>query len=130
MRGFFIIALLLVTLGSAYFIITNNPSLQKQVSNFIPWSTQTGTTEKIEAGTVVIKGFRFNPETITIKVGDSVTWKNEDSVTHVMTDDNGAWDTGSINPGTEQQILFTSPGTYSYHCTPHPFMKGKIIVTE
>lgn len=75
---------------------------------------------------VAISGFAFAPASLTINVGDRVTWRNSDSVTHTATA--GAFDTGDIDPGTSASVRFTKPGTYRYVCTPHPSMKGTIRV--
>jgi plastocyanin len=75
---------------------------------------------------VAISGFAFAPASLTINVGDRVTWRNSDSVTHTATA--GAFDTGDIDPGASASVRFTKPGTYRYVCTPHPSMKGTIRV--
>ncbi len=70
----------------------------------------------------------FSPQIITIKAGESVTWTNGDLVGHTATADDGAWDTNVISNRESKSIKFDKPGTYTYHCTPHPFMKGTVIV--
>lgn len=80
-------------------------------------------------GEVTIKGFAFNPSTITIKVGESVKWVNEDSVVHTVSSDSGSeLDSGDLSPGEEYSHTFTTPGTYAYHCNIHISMKGTVIV--
>lgn len=83
--------------------------------------------------TVTIKDFAFNPGTITVKVGTKVTWTNEDSVSHTVTADNPSSDapaSGNIAKGQSYSFTFSKAGTYAYHCTPHPYMKATVIVTE
>lgn len=83
--------------------------------------------------TVTIKDFAFNPGTITVKAGTKVTWTNEDSVSHTVTADNPSSDapaSGNIAKGQSYSFTFTKAGTYAYHCTPHPYMKATVIVTE
>jgi plastocyanin len=71
----------------------------------------------------------FTPNPIRITAGDSVTWTNNTSLTHTATSDSGAWDTGNINAGaTSAAIVFSTPGTFPYHCAIHPSMTGSIIV--
>jgi plastocyanin len=72
----------------------------------------------------------FVPDTITVVIGinNTVTWKNGDSTMHTVTADNGAFNSGLLNPGSSFSFTFTKSGTYSYHCQIHPFMTGKIIV--
>jgi glucose/arabinose dehydrogenase/plastocyanin len=77
--------------------------------------------------TVLIKNFSFNPSTLTIQAGTKVTWKNGDSVVHTATSQ-GNFDSGNLSKGEEFTFIFDSAGTFNYICTPHPFMKGKIIV--
>ncbi|MDT7858611.1 MAG: cupredoxin family copper-binding protein [Candidatus Aenigmarchaeota archaeon] len=77
---------------------------------------------------VEIKNFAFNPETIKIKVGDTVRWTNKDSVPHTATADDGSFDTGYLSYGKSKSITFSKSGTYDYYCIPHPWMKGKVIV--
>lgn len=95
---------------------------------------QTGTTQ-IETEktsnpttmTVTVSNFSFGPKEITVKVGDTVTWKNEDNVDHTATADNGSFD-GDLPSDGEFSYTFSTPGTYSYYCKPHPHMKGTVIV--
>jgi plastocyanin len=72
----------------------------------------------------------FVPDTITVVIGrnNTVTWKNEDNSIHTVTADNGAFNSGIVNPGSSFTFTFTTPGTFAYHCSIHPFMTGKIIV--
>ncbi len=77
---------------------------------------------------VAISGFVFSPATVTINVGDRVTWTNADSVAHTATATGGAFDTGDIAQGQSASVRFTRAGTYAYACTPHPSMTGTIRV--
>jgi len=78
--------------------------------------------------------FTFSPATITIKAGTTVTWKNVTSVAHTVTSDDGgkAFDSGTSNPIAAQtgtfSFTFKTSGTFTYHCSFHPFMKGTVIV--
>lgn len=86
-------------------------------------------TSMMMADTAVsIKGNAFTPPTVRVKVGEFVTWTNNDSVAHTATADDDSWDTGMIEPGETGTIRFEEAGTYTYHCTPHPQMMGTIIV--
>jgi len=72
----------------------------------------------------------FSPNPITIKVGDTVTWTNNGSVSHTSTSNTGAWDTGSISSGaTSSAVAFPNAGTFPYHCTIHPSMTGTVVVS-
>lgn len=71
----------------------------------------------------------FSPSTIRIKAGESVMWMNADEVAHTATADGGAFDSGFIDPGQSFSFTFPKAGTFAFHCTPHPWMKGTVIVS-
>jgi amicyanin len=77
---------------------------------------------------VAIADFAFAPTTLTIAVGDTVTWTNEDAVEHTATSTAGAFDSGLLAQGESFSFTFTTAGTYDYLCTPHPTMTGRIVV--
>ncbi len=78
--------------------------------------------------TVTIANMAFSPATLTVAKNATVTWVNDDNVTHTSTSDNNVWNTGSIGTGTSKAIVFSVSGTYAYHCAVHPMMTGTIIV--
>jgi plastocyanin len=72
----------------------------------------------------------FSPNPIQITAGDTVTWRNNASVTHTATSDTGAWDTGTLASGaTSGAVAFPSAGTFTYHCAIHPSMVASVIVS-
>ena len=78
---------------------------------------------------VSIAGFAFVPATITVNAGQSITWTNTDPVAHTTTsDDRTSWDSGDLGPNASFTTTFSQPGTYAYHCTVHPFIRGTVIV--
>lgn len=77
---------------------------------------------------IAIAGFAFKPAEITIPVGSTVTWYNEDTVTHTVTSQNKLFDSGSLATGGMFSYTFEQKGTFEYHCMFHPYMKGKVIV--
>ena len=77
---------------------------------------------------VAIRDFAFSPRTVEIRVGDTVTWTNRDSVAHTATARNGSFDTGLLAEGASGSVRFTAAGTYRYVCTPHPEMTGTVVV--
>jgi amicyanin len=79
------------------------------------------TTHEVE-----IVDFAFSPATLTIAVGDVVTWTNADAVAHTAT--GAGFDSGLLDHGESYSVTFTAAGTYDYLCTPHPTMTGRIIV--
>jgi plastocyanin len=77
---------------------------------------------------VKIANFAFNPGEITVTLGTEVTWINEDSTVHTVTDTD--LDSGEIKPGESFKYTFPAPGTYEYHCSIHPSMTGKVVVSS
>jgi plastocyanin len=80
------------------------------------------------ANGVRIASFAFSPQAITVSVGQSVVWTNADSVPHTATSDTGMWNSGVIAPGASYSMTFSTPGTFTYRCTIHPFMTGTVTV--
>lgn len=111
-------------------------------------TTSSGTESSTNSTQVVIENFAYNPVDITVPVGTTVTWVNEDSVGHTVTegdpnspkaanlrvfDSSGEALTGKvalIGPGQSWSYTFTTAGTYQYYCIVHPYMTGQITVTS
>jgi plastocyanin len=72
----------------------------------------------------------FEPSNITIVIGvnNTVVWKNEDSDWHTATSDIPEFDSGVIQPGGSFTHTFLRAGTFPYHCDPHPWMTGVVVV--
>jgi plastocyanin len=82
----------------------------------------------VPPGTVVIRELAFNPAQINARVGEDVVWHFDDKgVAHTVTADNGSFDSGKRTDG-EFHMAFPQPGSYSYHCSIHPDMKGMVMV--
>jgi plastocyanin len=81
-----------------------------------------------QSNTVTMINIAFSPSTLTVSKGTTVTWQNNDGVTHTSTSDDGLWDTGNIAPGSSKDVTFSNAGTFKYHCTIHASMTGTIIV--
>jgi plastocyanin len=79
------------------------------------------------AAKVNINHFAFHPGALHVTKGARVAFTNSSGVTHTATRA-GSFDTGRIKPGTSVVVRFTQKGTFAYHCSIHPFMKGKIVV--
>jgi len=106
--------------GNRNLVINESESGQTKIEQEI----QTPRTYDIE-----IRGYSFNPSTIKIKVGDTIVWKNADSVSHTVTSDSGGeLSSQYLSKGDTYTHTFTQKGTFPYHCIPHPYMKGTIIV--
>lgn len=88
----------------------------------------TATTAPTSGGnSISIVNFAFSPQSVTVTVGTKVTWTNNDSVTHTVTADGGAFNQ-MLAPGSTFSFTFTKAGTYSYHCSIHPSMTATIVV--
>ena len=82
-----------------------------------------------KVNTVIIKQFKYQPETLTVKAGEIVEWKNEDIFPHSSTSKDGkAFDSGTMATGASWRFTTSQKGTFDYTCTLHPNMKGKLIV--
>jgi plastocyanin len=78
---------------------------------------------------VTIEDYVYQPATITVAPGTTVSFDNEDSTAHTATSsDSGAFDTDAIQAGKSGTVTLDEAGTFSYYCVFHPFMKGKIVV--
>lgn len=81
-----------------------------------------------DTANVVISDFEFTPPTITIVVGDTVTWTNDGPTAHSATAVEGSFDTGIFPAGEARSVTFDEAGEFAYLCTPHPNMKGTVVV--
>lgn len=70
----------------------------------------------------------FLPEDLTINIGDTVTWTNDDDGAHTVTADDGQFDSGNMGEGATWSYTFTEAGTYEYKCKYHSSMTGTVIV--
>jgi plastocyanin len=86
------------------------------------------TTPPPAANSVSIVNMSFSPATLSVTVGTTVTWTNNDNMTHTVTSDTTAFDSGNLTVGSKYTKVFSVAGTYEYHCTIHPTMKGSIVV--
>jgi len=86
------------------------------------------TTPPPVANAVSIVNMSFTPATLTVSVGTTVTWTNNDGMTHTVTSDASSFDSGDITMGSKYSRVFSVAGTFTYHCTIHPAMKGTIVV--
>jgi amicyanin len=77
-----------------------------------------------------IQGNAFNPDNLNVKVGDTVTWINNDSYAHTVKAKTGEFDSGNMASGAKFSFTFGKEGTYDYICSIHTFMTGKIVVTK
>lgn len=81
------------------------------------------------ASGVKVIDFGFDPSSITVKVGTSLTWTNTGAATHTVTADDASFDSGNLASGATFSQTFAKAGTFTYHCKIHASMKGTVVVT-
>ncbi len=94
-----------------------------------PWKQASFASNQVQTVDVAIRGFAFQPNTITVPVGTTVRWTNQDSVSHTTTSNDRVWDSGTLRQGQSFSFTFTKPGTFPYFCAIHPGMTGTVVVT-
>ena len=77
---------------------------------------------------IIIKRYKFVPDQLVVRLGETITWVNEDPVQHTATALNGSWNTGEINANGSGRIVTNKVGTVNYYCNFHPEMQGSITV--
>lgn len=122
----------LVIYGAVYyFLFANKGNYNSNSNSYVqPPQTTQATVAPVAKNAIQITNFKFSPDTLTVKVGDKVTWTNNDSAGHSATADDSSFDTGVLATGQSATVTFNKPGTVSYHCSVHPMMKGTIIVPQ
>ena len=114
-----ILGIIIVGIG-AYFAIK---------SYYPKKATAPSTSEVTPSGTSVsISNFSFQPAELKVKAGQEITFTNNESVIHTITADDKSFDSGNVKRGGSFKHTFDKTGTFSYHCSLHSTMKGKIIV--
>ena len=125
-----IIVVIIILVGGAVALThkskNNPPANQSQSQNNASSSNQAAST-----GSIDIKNMMFTPSQITVAKGGTVTWTNNDSTTHTVVDDLsnvGGPASGDIAPGSTYSFTFNKTGSFQYHCSIHPSMRGTIVV--
>jgi len=136
---FFLITLLIFSMAACGTRTDNSLNTEQQVSSDTTAAeTIAAETTAANSNQVLCKNNRFNPDTLTVSVGTTVTWVNQDGFIHTVTsgtspsETSGLFDSGNLNGGDTFSFTFDEPGTYDYFCIPHYSfgMIGKVIVTE
>ena len=94
------------------------------LGNMVLASNNPATPENV----IRIANFTFAPPTLTVHVGSSVTWKNQDDIVHVVKEKNGAFASDALDTDGTFSHLFGQVGIVDYFCAIHPQMTGKIVV--
>ncbi|WP_433727002.1 cupredoxin domain-containing protein [Nocardia sp. CA-129566] len=82
------------------------------------------------ANTVDIRNFAFAPAKLTVPVGTTVTWTNSDEEPHTVAANDSSFRSPGMGHGATYTFVFTTPGTFDYICTIHPFMHATVVVTK
>jgi amicyanin len=82
-----------------------------------------------EDAKIKIANFTFDPPTLTVKAGTTVTWINADDIPHLVSEKNGTFRSNALDTDETFTQTFPAAGTIEYFCAIHPHMTGKIIVT-
>ncbi len=77
---------------------------------------------------IEISGFAFVPDTVSVTIGTTVTWTNQDSVPYTVTSETGLFDSGNLARNSSFNYSFADRDTFSYYCAIHPRMRGKVSV--
>ncbi len=124
------VAVITVTL-SVLVAACGNGGSSDTTATTAPSSGSSTTTPANSGGSeveVIMTNRSYDPETVTIKVGDTVMWVNEDAPQHDVVADNGEFKSDLFDKGQTFSFTFTQAGTYPYHCSIHPGMTGTVIV--
>ncbi len=83
---------------------------------------------KVDGPEIHIQNFGFNPPTLTVPVGTTVTWTNTDGTIHTVTSATKVFTSDGLDQGGAFSYTFKTPGSYTYFCKLHPQMTGTIVV--
>lgn len=89
------------------------------------------TADLLGATVIVVRDFSFQPTEIRVKQGGKIIWVNcsaSGDPPHTSTADGGVWDSPTLAPGAAYGRTFDQLGSFPYHCSPHPFMTGTVVV--
>lgn len=114
--------LIVAVLGGLFFFVRQQSSRSLQQMQPMNEKTQT----QAAPNTVDIKNFAFTPEVLTVKMGTTVTWINQDQAVHNIK--SAAFNSKDLKKGETFEFTFQTKGTFDYICGIHPSMKGKIVV--
>ncbi|MBI1781846.1 MAG: cupredoxin domain-containing protein [Sphingobacteriales bacterium] len=119
MKKCFYIAILLISVSAVV-------SCSKKNS----YSSGGGNNPPPSGNAVAMSGMAFGPASISVTVGTTVTWTNNDAMSHTVTSNDGtSFNSGTIASGSTFSFKFMTAGTYAYHCTFHAGMTGTVVVT-
>jgi len=125
-----IVAVIILGGAGVYFAMNQKNTDSNMNSMDMNNSSDNSSSNAVETDTVSIKNFAFSPVNISVKAGTKVTWTNNDSAAHTVTETDGKTGPSSdnLNNGDSYSFTFTKPGIYHYDCSIHPNMTGTVTV--
>jgi plastocyanin len=115
-----------VVVGMVVFALPGAPTSLSAAQS--PAVTPPTRAVNVEGPQVTIDNFTFNPSTLTVPSGTTVTWTNQDDMVHTVTEAKRLFSSQGLETGDTYSHTFTAPGTYTYFCSLHPRMTATVIV--
>lgn len=127
-----VVAVVVIAGLAAFLSMHKNNTKSASNMNTMSSSNQSTSSQPEATNKVSIANFAFSPANITVKKGTTVTWTNQDSIAHTVTETDGKTgpNSGDLAKGKSYSFTFDTVGTFKYHCTVHPDMVGTVTVTE
>ena len=120
--------------GTFSYLCTIHPSMTATVIVTAPEPASVAPTPTSEPTPVAVSTEAsiqdFSHQDLTVAVGTTIVWTNQDGVSHTTTADQGQWDSGRLREGQTFSFTFTEAGVFSYLCTIHPSMTAEVTVTN
>ena len=129
MNQWIYIPIVLIIIFMAYHFFTEKSKPTKHILNTEPKLKRQFKSKMQPVVNSAIRDFTYRPENLKISPGTSVIWTNYDNIGHTVTSDDGHFlDSPLLQQGDRYQKTFNQKGTYPYHCVPHPWMMGIVMV--
>lgn len=137
--GIVVAVIVVLVIGAIAFASTrnnsmNNPMTDSHSSDDGHHDGESSTSNvPLDTNQITYKSFDVVQKTIKVKKGTTVTWTNEDTAKHDVTPVNETDDFKTselFGKGETYSVTFNTVGSYAYYCSPHPYMKGVVEVTE
>ena len=122
---------ILLGIGLMLAIMAISDSCSKSSTDYMTGTGVTGGSKGSDGpgvNEVWIQDMAFNPATITVAAGTTITWTNKDAITHHLISSPSLFDGGDMGSGATFSYKFSDTGTFFYYCTIHPSMTGTVIV--
>jgi len=116
-----------IPISLSRFHMRTSPS-QARMSRRIGPPAAAQSSPRAKSVTVDLRSLRYSKGKLEVEAGTTIVWRNRDPLAHTVTSDSGSFDSGELKPGASWSHTFSEPGTFSYHCTPHPLMRATVVV--